>query len=106
MDLALWQISQVIRVVSASRAIFESQNGVALAAAYRAGALPTAAQQVIEPFMARYGSRGLAEIDLGRPRSSEDPAHVMDVLAGYLRITDPEQRPMRSSPAARRQPLR
>ena len=43
--------------------------------------------------MARYGSRGLAEIDLGRPRWSEDPAHVMDVVASYLRITDPEQAP-------------
>ena len=43
--------------------------------------------------MARYGSRGLAEIDLGRSRWSEDPAHVMEVVAGYLRITDPEQAP-------------
>ena len=93
MDLALWQISQVIRGDAASRAVFESQSSAELAAAYRAGALPAAAQQAIEPFMARYGSRGLAEIDLGRPRWSEDPAHVMDVVAGYLRITDPEQAP-------------
>ena len=93
MDLALWQISQVIRGDAASRTIFDSQSGAALAAAYRAGALPAAAQQALETFMARYGSRGLAEIDLGRPRWSEDPAHVMDVVAGYLRITDPEQAP-------------
>ena len=93
MDLALWQISQVIRGDAASRTIFDSQSGAALAAAYRAGALPAAAQQALEPFMARYGSRGLAEIDLGRPRWSEDPAHVMDVVAGYLRITDAEQAP-------------
>ena len=72
---------------------FEGQSGAALAAAYRAGALPAAAQQALEPFMARYGSRGLAEIDLGRPRWSEDPTHVMEVVAGYLRITDPEQAP-------------
>ena len=93
MDLALWQISQVIRGDAASRAAFHDQSGAELAAAYRAGALPTAAQQAIEPFMARYGSRGLAEIDLGRPRWSEDPAHVMDVVAGYLRITDAERAP-------------
>jgi rifampicin phosphotransferase len=93
MDLALWQISQVIRGDAASRAIFESQSGAALAATYRAGALPAAAQQAFETFMARYGSRGLAEIDMGRPRWSEDPAHVMDVVAGYLRITDPAQAP-------------
>ena len=67
-----------------SRAAFQGQSGAELAAAYRAGALPAAAQQALEPFMARYGSRGLAEIDLGRPRWSEDPAHVMDVVAGYL----------------------
>ena len=93
MDLVLWQISQVIRGDAASRTIFDSQSGAALAAAYRAGALPAAAQQALETFMARYGSRGLAEIDLGRPRWSEDPAHVMDVVAGYLRITDPQQAP-------------
>jgi phosphohistidine swiveling domain-containing protein len=93
MDLALWQISQVIRGDPASRTIFDSQGGAALAAAYRAGALPAAAQQALETFMARYGSRGLAEIDLGRPRWWEDPAHVMEVVAGYLRITDPEQAP-------------
>ena len=93
MDLALWQISQVIRGDAGSRAAFQDQNSAELAAAYRAGALPAAAQQVLDPFMARYGSRGLAEIDLGRPRWSEDPAHVMDVVAGYLRITDPEQAP-------------
>jgi rifampicin phosphotransferase len=93
MDLALWQISQTIRSDAASRAIFECQSGAALAAAYRAGTLPTAAQEAIEPFMASYGRRGLAEIDLGRPRWSENPAHVMDVVAGYLRITDAEQAP-------------
>ena len=93
MDLALWQINQVIRRDAASRAAFQDQNSAELAAAYRAGALPAAAQQALDPFMARYGSRGLAEIDLGRPRWSEDPVHVMDVLTGYLRITDAEQAP-------------
>lgn len=93
MDLALWQVAQAIRRDAASRAAFQGQTGAALAAAYLARTLPGAAQQALEPFMVRYGSRGLAEIDIGRPRWSEDPAHVMEVVSGYLQIADANQAP-------------
>lgn len=88
MDLALWQVAQAIRRDPASAEAFQGQTSAALAAAYATGTLPAAAQQALGRFMARYGSRGLAEIDLGRPRWSEDPTHVMEVVAGYLQITD------------------
>ena len=42
---------------------------------------------------ARYGHRAVAEIDLGLPRWSEDPAHVLGVLANYLRLEDPALAP-------------
>ena len=93
MDLALWQVAQTIRRDAASADAFQGQTSAALAAAYAAGSLPAAAQQALGHFMARYGSRGLAEIDLGRPRWSEDPAHVMEVVAGYLQIADAAQAP-------------
>lgn len=43
--------------------------------------------------MARFGARGLAEIDLGRPSWSEEPAHVIGIIASYLQVTGPEQAP-------------
>jgi pyruvate,water dikinase len=43
--------------------------------------------------MTRYGGRGLAEIDLGRPRWSEDPTHVIEVLSGFLLIDQAEKSP-------------
>ncbi len=89
MDLALWQVAQTIRSDPAAADAFQGQTSAALAAAYAAGSLPAAAQQALGRFMARYGSRGLAEIDLGRPRWSEDPSHVMEMVAGYLQIADP-----------------
>jgi pyruvate,water dikinase len=44
-------------------------------------------------FMERYGMRGLAEIDLGRPRWRENPAYVMQIVTSYLYIVDSEQAP-------------
>ena len=93
MDLALWQVSQTIRRDAPSRAAFHEHTDAELAAAYLAGPLPAAAQQALVSFMGRYGSRGLAEIDLGRPRWSEEPAHIMAVVAGYLQITATDQAP-------------
>ncbi|WP_423224856.1 PEP/pyruvate-binding domain-containing protein [Candidatus Amarolinea aalborgensis] len=93
MDLALWQVAQTIQADASARRAFQAQPPAELAARYRAGALPDAAQRAFEPFMARYGARGLAEIDLGRPRWSEEPAHLMEVVAGYLQITDRHQAP-------------
>ncbi|MCO8269943.1 PEP-utilizing enzyme [Actinoplanes sp. TRM 88003] len=44
-------------------------------------------------FLARYGHRAAAEVDLGVPRWSEDPAPVRAALANLMRLTDPEQAP-------------
>jgi rifampicin phosphotransferase len=88
MDLALWQVAQAIHRDAASRAAFQDRTGTELAAAYQTKTLPAVAHQAFGPFMARYGARGLAEIDLGRPRWSEEPAHVMEVVADYLQITN------------------
>jgi pyruvate,water dikinase len=93
MDLALWEMAQVIRRDPASTRVFQEKEPAALAQDYLAGRLPAAAQGAIRRFMERYGGRGLAEIDLGRPRWREDPTHVMQMLGNYLQIEDPEQAP-------------
>ena len=63
-----------------------------LAARYRAGELPEIG---LGEFLRRYGHRGAAEIDVGVPRWAEDPTPVFAAIAGYLRVTDPEQAPDR-----------
>jgi pyruvate,water dikinase len=37
--------------------------------------------------------RGIGEIDIGRPRWREDPAYVIEVILGYLQITDRDLAP-------------
>ncbi len=122
MDLSLWQLAQHIRGsfpptpptperrLSAGRTSLDSTMlhtpPAELAQAYQVGALPQPMQQAIAAFLARYGMRGLGEIDLGRPRWREDPTPVMQLLHSYLQIERPEQAPdvifQRSAAAAER----
>ena len=60
---------------------------------FHAGTLPPVAAEAVAGFLARYGERAVAEIDLGLPRWSEDPAHVLGVIANYLRLDDPALAP-------------
>jgi rifampicin phosphotransferase len=59
-----------------------------LSAQYRAHALPPLLQSELSSFLARYGHRAIAEIDLGLKRWSEDPAHLLGAIANYLRLGD------------------
>ena len=68
MDLSLWIVAQVVQDDPASAARFATGDAPALAAEYLARTLPYPAQAAIAGFMDRYGMRGLAEIDFGRPR--------------------------------------
>jgi pyruvate,water dikinase len=47
--------------------------------------------QQLAGFLGRYGHRAVAEIDLGMPRWSDDPHHLLGVLANYRRMS-PEER--------------
>jgi pyruvate,water dikinase len=93
MDLVLWTVAQVIQADPESAQRFASEDASSLAAAYQARTLPPPAQAALMAFMDRYGMRGLAEIDVGRPRWREDPAHVMQVVQSYVRIDDPDLAP-------------
>jgi pyruvate,water dikinase len=95
MDLALWQTAGTIKADPDSAAVFRHRPAGELAADYLAGHLPDVAQDAVAAFLDAYGMRGLAEIDLGRPRWREDPTMVMQVLRSYLDITDPKQAPDR-----------
>ena len=103
MDLALWRLASVIRADAGSAAVFAGEPLRELVRRYRAGGLPALVQSGLTGFLARYGHRAVAEIDLGMPRWSDDPAHILGVLANYLRLEDPALAPDRQFNRAARE---
>lgn len=93
MDLALWRLSASIRDDPASAVAFTGGDPAALAESYRDGKLPVVAQSGLASFLRDYGHRAIAEIDLGMPRWSDDPTHIIGVLVNYLRLDDPRLAP-------------
>jgi rifampicin phosphotransferase len=63
MDMELWRIAQHIRI------------------------RPEAEEDELKRFLDAYGHRAVAEIDLGMPRWSDDPRHIMGVLQNYRSMT-------------------
>ena len=102
MDLALWRLASAIRADAGSAAVFDSVAVPELVRRYRAHELPAAVQSGLAGFLGRYGHRAVAEIDVGMPRWSDDPAHILGVLANYLRLEDPDQAPDRQFSRAAR----
>jgi len=88
MDLELWQIARRAREDPVSRSALQTRSPAQLSADYRTGALPERLQRDMSAFLARYGHRAIAEIDLGLPRWSEDPAHLLGAIANYQRLDD------------------
>ena len=95
MDLELWQLAVSIGDDPVSRGEFLAKRPEELSAEYLAGTLPPQAQAGVRGFLARYGHRAVAEIDLGMPRWSEQPDHILGMISNYLRVEDPEQAPDR-----------
>jgi len=95
MDLELWQLAVSVGDDPVSRGEFLAKRPEDLSADYLAGTLPPQAQAGVRGFLARYGHRAVAEIDLGMPRWSEQPDHILGVISNYLRVEDPEQAPDR-----------
>ncbi|UBU10703.1 PEP/pyruvate-binding domain-containing protein [Nonomuraea gerenzanensis] len=81
MDLELWRLATRIEPGP-----FRELSVPELVEHYQEGRLPPLAQREIAAFLDEYGHRGVAEIDLGVPRWSEEPGHILGVLANYLRM--------------------
>jgi len=88
MDLELWRLAVRLRDDVDSRSALFDRSPADLAAAYRTGTLPERFQRELASFLDRYGFRAVGEIDLGVPRWSEDPTHIIGALANYLRLED------------------
>jgi len=95
MDLELWRLAVGVGQDPDARYMFMELRPDQLAARYRAGTLPRIAQESLRGFLARYGHRAVAEIDLGVPRWAEEPDHLLGMVTNYLRVQDPEQAPDR-----------
>jgi pyruvate,water dikinase len=93
MDLDLWRVARDARADAASAHALASVEPDVLAARYRAGELPPALQERLAAFLARYGHRAVGEIDLGVPRWSDDPTHLIGAIAGYLKLSDGAEPP-------------
>lgn len=85
MDLALRQLAVA---AAEHRDLLLRTPPAELATRCLAGRLPEIG---LGEFLHRYRHRGAAEVDVGVPRWAEDPAPVFAAIAGYLRVTDPEQ---------------
>ncbi len=93
MDLELWRLAMVIKDDGESFRAVTSKEPAALAAQVLAGQVPAVLQAGLARFMDRYGHRAVAEIDVGMPRWSDDPTHILGVLANYLRLDNPALAP-------------
>jgi rifampicin phosphotransferase len=93
MDLSLWSLAQEVRGDPASAKTMRETPPERLAREYRGGDLPPKLQTELADFLRLYGHRGVAEIDIGLPRWSEDPTYILGVLGNYLRHDDPELAP-------------
>lgn len=88
MNLALWALAEEVRGSEAARREITEGDPAALARAYAAGHLSPALARPLSSFLGRYGHRAVAEIDLGLPRWSEDPTHILNVVKNYLLLED------------------
>ena len=93
MDLALWRTAQAIRADETAAALLRNGDGAELAESYLRGDLPAGLSEPVARFLARYGMRGVAEIDIGHPRWRENPVQVMQTLQSYLSIENPDAAP-------------
>ena len=93
MDLELWALATRIRADAAAASTLREAAPAALAHRFASHDLPPLLQHGLEEFLARHGHRAVAEIDVGMPRWSDDPTHVLGVLANYLRLADPDLAP-------------
>ena len=93
MDLALWDLARRVQADPATARYLRETPPEQQGQDYRAGSLPLLLQQELSEFLRAFGHRGVAEIDLGLPRWSEDPTHILGVLVNYLQLQDPTMAP-------------
>ena len=82
-----------MREDQAAARMLRDEPAAELSHRFHEGSLPPIAQRGLAEFLSRYGHRAVAEIDIGMPRWSDDPAHLLGVLGNYLRLDNPDLAP-------------
>jgi rifampicin phosphotransferase len=93
MNLALWALCEQVRADPGAARLVQDTSATQLAEDYHTGLLPPSIQQGLARFLQEYGHLGVAELDLGVPRWSEDPTDVLASLASLQQMHDPAQAP-------------
>ena len=88
MNLALWALARQVHADQATADLVRGTPPARLAEDYRNGNLPPLLQHGLADFLATYGHRSVAELDLGMPRWSEDSTYVLSVLESLLQLHD------------------
>ncbi len=93
MDIALWKLTYLMQEdPTTTRYLLETPLEQQVQD-YKISSMPALLQQKLNKFLSIYGHRGVAEIDLGLPRWSEDPMYILSVVANYLKLQDPDMAP-------------
>lgn len=93
MNLKLWALAQTVRSDPQAHKMLLTATAQQVADAYVQRTLPATIQQAFEAFFDEYGMRGVAEIDIGRPRWRETPAFIVQLLQNYLHLEDLDAAP-------------
>jgi rifampicin phosphotransferase len=93
MDIALWNLAQLMQAEPITSRYIRETPREQQVQDYRTGSMPVILQQKLSEFLDTYGHRGVAEIDPGLPRWSEDPTYILGVLTNYLQLKDPNMAP-------------
>jgi pyruvate,water dikinase len=93
MNLALWALSEQVRTDPGSARLVQDTPAAQLAEDYHMRRLPPSFQLGLAHFLQEYGHLGVAELDLGVPRWSDDPTYVLTSLASLQPMRDPAQAP-------------
>lgn len=88
MNLVLWALAEQMHADPATARLVRDTPPARLAEDYRNGNLPPLFQDGLTDFLATYGHRSVAELDLGAPRWSEDPTYVLGILESLLHLHD------------------
>ncbi|PVZ11162.1 PEP/pyruvate-binding domain-containing protein [Actinomycetospora cinnamomea] len=91
MDLALWELA--VRLREDADAVAALTGTAPADLARDRDGWPPALTAGLGAFLAAHGRRAVAEIDLGVPRWSEDPTHLLGALANYVCLSDTERAP-------------
>jgi pyruvate,water dikinase len=91
MNIKLWKLTVLIREDYSTLKLFENETTDKLMNMYKNKSFNQDIQSTLEEFYCIYGCRGIGEIDLGRPRWSDQPEIVIEQIKNYLKITNPDK---------------